>query len=95
MHAKPAPILLAIVYGRLPTANPPYSFNPALNESGTWKGRTRISKMGDPLLRAKLYMLAVVAGQHNPVSHLILIFCLHKKRRDGIYRACVMQKICS
>jgi len=41
--------------------------NPALNESGTWKGRTRISKMGDPLLRAKLYMPAVVAGQHNPI----------------------------
>lgn len=41
--------------------------NPALNESGTWKGRTRISKMGDPLLRAKLYMPAIVAGQHNPV----------------------------
>jgi transposase len=41
--------------------------NPALNESGKWKGKTRLSKTGDPLLRAKLYMPAVVAGQHNPV----------------------------
>jgi len=41
--------------------------NPALNESGKWKGKTRISKMGDPMLRAKLYMPAVVAGRHNPV----------------------------
>jgi transposase len=41
--------------------------NPALNESGQWKGKTRISKTGDPLLRTKLYMPAVAAGQHNPV----------------------------
>ena len=41
--------------------------NPALNESGQWKGKTRLSKTGDPLLRAKLYMPAVTAGHHNPV----------------------------
>lgn len=43
--------------------------NPRVRESGTWKGCTRISKTGDPNLRAHLYMPAVVAKQHNPVIH--------------------------
>lgn len=46
--------------------------NPRQRESGQWKGQTRISKTGDPRLRAKLYMPAVVAKQHNPV---IRAFC--------------------
>lgn len=46
--------------------------NPRLRESGLWKGQTRISKTGDSRFRAKLYMPAVVAKQHNPV---IRAFC--------------------
>lgn len=40
--------------------------NPALRESGQWKGHVRISKIGSSILRAALYMPAVVAMQHNP-----------------------------
>lgn len=41
--------------------------NPVMHESGTSvKGRPRLSKMGNAKIRAKLYMAAVVAIQHNP-----------------------------
>jgi transposase len=39
---------------------------PQLRESGIWKGRTTLSKKGSPRVRAKLYMAAIVASQHNP-----------------------------
>lgn len=52
--------------------------NPRLRESGHWKGQTRISKTGDPRLRAKLYMPAVVAKQHNPA---IRDFCQRLSER--------------
>ncbi|MCB1568538.1 MAG: IS110 family transposase [Xanthomonadales bacterium] len=41
--------------------------NPRVQESGQWKGHTRISKTGNAELRAKLYMPAVVARTHNPL----------------------------
>lgn len=41
--------------------------NPVIRESGTSvRGRSRLSKIGDAKIRAKLYMAAVVAIQHNP-----------------------------
>lgn len=46
--------------------------NPALRESGTLKGKVRLSKTGTPSLRAKLYMPAVTAKNHNPV---VRAFC--------------------
>ena len=39
---------------------------PRLQESGTWKGRSRMSKQGSPKVRAKLYMPALVCIKHNP-----------------------------
>ncbi len=65
--------------------------NPALNESGTWKGRTRISKMGDPLLRAKLYMPAVVAGQHNPIIRAFRLR-LEANRKNGMAIVCASMR---
>lgn len=65
--------------------------NPALNESGTWKGRTRISKMGDPLLRAKLYMPAVVAGQHNPIIRAFRLR-LEANRKNGMAIICASMR---
>ena len=41
--------------------------NPAVRESGKFKGHTRISRIGDAALRAKLYMPAVCAQRHNPI----------------------------
>lgn len=39
---------------------------PKLRESGTFVGRSCLSKEGPARLRAKLYMAAIVAKQHNP-----------------------------
>jgi transposase len=40
---------------------------PVEHESGSSiRGRPRLSKAGNPIIRAKLYMAAVVAIQHNP-----------------------------
>lgn len=39
---------------------------PTMRESGTYRGRTRLSKKGSPKLRAKLYMGAIVASTYNP-----------------------------
>lgn len=52
---------------------------PAIQESGQWRGKTRISKTGDPALRKALYMPALVAWQHNPV---IRAFC-HRLTDNG------------
>lgn len=40
--------------------------NPAVRESGKWKGQSRLSKIGHALLRAKLYMPAMTAARYNP-----------------------------
>ena len=39
---------------------------PKQQESGVFRGRTTLSKKGNPLIRAKLYMAAIVAGTYNP-----------------------------
>lgn len=39
---------------------------PKLKESGIFRGRSTLSKKGSPRVRAKLYMAAIVASQHNP-----------------------------
>lgn len=41
--------------------------NPMQQESGLWKGRSKISKKGNIELRKALYMPAVAALTHNPV----------------------------
>jgi len=40
--------------------------NPAQRQSGNFEGRARISRIGDAVLRAKLYMPALTGRQHNP-----------------------------
>ena len=41
--------------------------NPVMRESGSSvRGRSRLSKTGNAKIRAKLYMAAIVAIQHNP-----------------------------
>lgn len=39
---------------------------PKLNESGSFRGRTTLSKSGPPRIRAKLFLAAVAACSHNP-----------------------------
>ena len=39
---------------------------PVQNESGVFKGRSRLSKTGPAKIRSKLYMAAVVSWKYNP-----------------------------
>lgn len=39
---------------------------PKLKESGVFRGRAALSKKGSPMIRAKLYMSAIVASQYCP-----------------------------
>ena len=64
---------------------------PRLKESGQWKGKTRLSKTGDPLLRKALYMPAVVAWRHNPA---VRAFCerLRAAGKSGKAVACAAMR---
>ena len=39
---------------------------PKLNESGSFKGRSTLSKIGPSRIRSKIFLAAVSAGTHNP-----------------------------
>ena len=64
---------------------------PLLRESGTWKGKTRLCKTGDPMLRKALYMPALVAWRHNPA---IRAFCerLKAKGMSGFGLVCAAMR---
>jgi len=64
---------------------------PRIQQSGTWTGKTRISKNGDPALRKALYLPALVAWQHNPV---IRNFCQRLKAngKNGKAVACAAMR---
>ena len=51
---------------------------PKLNESGTFKGRTTLSKTGPSRIRSKLFLAAVCAGTHNEESSQLLSRLLEK-----------------
>ena len=60
--------------------------NPAEHQSGERRGKTRLSKKGDSLLRKALYMPAMVAWRHNPT---IRNFCERLKSRGKAGKAIV------
>jgi len=64
---------------------------PAIQESGKWVGKTRLSKTGDPALRKALYMPALVAWQYNPI---IRTFCQRLKNngKNGKAIACAAMR---
>jgi len=64
----------------------PAGLAPRLQESGTWKGKTRIAKTGDPRLRKALYMPALCAAVHNPA---IRAFCARLSARGKNGKAVV------
>lgn len=65
--------------------------SPAERQSGKYQGQTRLSKIGDALLRKALYFPAVVAGQHNP---LLRAFCerLKAKGKPGKVIVCAAMR---
>lgn len=46
--------------------------NPSQRQSGKWRGRSSLSKIGNAHLRRALFMPALVAKQHNPI---VRAFC--------------------
>jgi len=67
--------------------------SPAERQSGKYKGQTRLSKLGDGLLRKALYFPAVVASRYHP---LLQAFCerLKAKGKPGKVIVCaVMRKL--
>jgi transposase len=65
--------------------------SPAERQSGRWKGHTRLSKTGEPLLRKALYTPALVAWRQNP---LIRAFCerLKAQGKNGKLIACAAMR---
>lgn len=65
--------------------------SPKVQESGLWKGRTRLSKKGNKALRKALYMPAVVALKYNPV---VMDLCnrLKDKGKSGKFIVCAAMK---
>lgn len=63
-------VMLSVIHGRsFKTAGQVAAYIgliPRIQESGQWKGRSRLSKQGSPKVRAKLYMAAVVSISKNP-----------------------------
>ncbi|MBS7458188.1 IS110 family transposase [Coralloluteibacterium stylophorae] len=62
--------------------------NPKLQESGTYRGHVRISRIGSARLRRGLYMPALVALSHNPVLQAL-------KQRLKLRGKCAKQIICA
>lgn len=67
--------------------------NPALRESGTLKGQVHISKTGTPSLRAKLYMPAVSAKNHNPIVRAFCERLLARGKRPIVTVCAAMRKL--
>jgi transposase len=65
--------------------------SPKERQSGTCKGRTRLSKTGDGRLRIALYFPARVAWRHNP---LIRAFCerLKAQGKNGKVITCAAMR---
>ena len=67
--------------------------NPALRQSGTWRGHTRISKIGSTTLRAALYMPAVSAMQHNPLIRDLAQRLKAKGKHGMVIAVAAMRKL--
>jgi transposase len=64
---------------------------PKLQESGKWKGTTRLAKTGDPALRKALYMPSLSAWRYSPA---IRVFCerLKANGKNGKAVACAAMR---
>jgi transposase len=67
--------------------------NPKVHTSGTFQGRTKISKVGSARLRKALYFPAISATQHNPLVQS-LVQRLKRAGKCQLYILCaVMRKL--
>lgn len=65
--------------------------NPRRCESGLWKGKSRLSKVGHRELRSALYMPSLVASKHNAVVKS-LTERLGKRGKSGKERLCAAMR---
>lgn len=67
--------------------------NPAVRESGQFKGHVRISRVGDATLRTKLYMPAVCARRHNPIVRAFAQRLAERGKSGKVIICAVMRKL--
>lgn len=66
---------------------------PVHNESGMFKGKSKISKKGGSKIRAKLYMCAVVAITHNPDVKAVYERLLARGKNSMVALTACMRKL--
>jgi len=66
---------------------------PRQNESGTFKGKARLCKVGNSRLRKALYMPALVAMRHNPVIKEFAARLRERGKHGKVIVCAVMRKL--
>ena len=67
--------------------------NPRLVSSGLFKGRTRLSKIGDANLRKALYFPAIVAMRHNPLVKALCTRLAERGKCNMVLIGAAMRKL--
>ncbi|WP_243677181.1 transposase [Sodalis glossinidius] len=65
--------------------------NPMLQESGLWKGKSRISKVGNAMIRKALYMPALTVMCYNPAI-IALKERMNARNKSGKVVVCAAMK---
>ncbi|WP_166506769.1 IS110 family transposase [Sodalis glossinidius] len=65
--------------------------NPMLQESGLWKGKSQISKVGNAMIRKALYMPALTAMRYNPAI-IALKERMNARNKSGKVVVCAAMK---
>jgi transposase len=87
-------VLLARRFAKASQAAAFVGLTPIEHESGSSvRGRPRLSKCGDPKLRAALYMAAVVAIRHNPDVRALYQRLVHKGKAKMSALCAAMRKL--
>jgi len=66
---------------------------PRQNESGTFKGKARICKIGNPRLRKALFMPALVAMSYNPIIKEFSARLRERGKHGKVIVCAVMRKL--
>ena len=66
---------------------------PRQNESGTFKGKARLCKVGNSRLRKALYMPALVAMRHNPIIKEFVARLRERGKHGKVIVCAVMRKL--
>lgn len=66
---------------------------PRTDQSGTWRGRPRLSKLGSPRLRYALYFPALTAMRHNPPLRAFSARLRAAGKHPMVVVAAVMRKL--